>query len=45
MLEFRIPKGKGKTNNRITTQVDFFRDLCGRITWDMVLDRREVQEN
>jgi len=51
MMEFRTPRGKSKTNSRITTldfrraDFDLFRDLCGRITWDMVLERREVQEN
>ena len=47
MMEFRIPRGKSKTNSRITTldfrraDFDLFRDLCGRITWDVVLERRD----
>ncbi|KAK4824925.1 hypothetical protein QYF61_021545 [Mycteria americana] len=48
MMDFRIPRGKSKTNSRITTlgfrraDFDLFRDLCGRITWDVVLERREA---
>lgn len=46
----RILKGKNKTKNRITT-VDFgrdfglFRDPLGRTLWNMVLERKEVQES
>lgn len=50
IMEFRIPSGKSKTIIRITNphfriaDFDLLKDLCGRITQNVVLERRELQE-
>ena len=51
MMEFRILRKGNNANNRITVpdfrrlQFEPFRDLLGRIPWEMVLERRRVQES
>lgn len=51
MKEFRILRGGDKAKRKITSldfgRADFghFRDLLGRILWDIVLEIRGVQES
>lgn len=50
MIELKISSRKSKTIIRIRNphfrivDFDLFKDLCGRITWTVVLARRELQE-
>lgn len=48
MVEFYILRGRKKAKSGIISpdfsRGDLFRDLLGRITWQMVVERR-VQEN
>lgn len=50
MVDFRILRGRVKANSRITilefrrAYFGLFRDLLEMIPWDIVLERREIQE-
>jgi len=49
IVNFRIPGGGSRAKSRATAMdfrkgdIKLFRDLLGRIPWDLILERRKIQ--